>query len=50
MMIKQPALAPSPQPRFNFRVVDPMDLVELILFALLAMLASRVVYDFATHP
>ena len=36
------------EPRFNFRVVDPIDLIELILFALLAILASRVVYDFAT--
>jgi K+-sensing histidine kinase KdpD len=38
------------EPRFSFRVVDPVDLVELLLFALLAILASRVVYDFATHP
>jgi two-component system sensor histidine kinase KdpD len=37
------------EPRFSFRVVDPLDLVEVLLFALLAVLASRVVYGLARN-
>ena len=34
-------------PRFSFIVVSPLDLLELILFSLLALLASQVVSGFA---
>jgi len=34
-------------PRFSFRVDNPLDLFELILFSLLALLASQVVSGFA---
>jgi two-component system, OmpR family, sensor histidine kinase KdpD len=35
-------------PRFSFKVDNPLDLLELILFSLLALLASRVVSGFAS--
>jgi two-component system, OmpR family, sensor histidine kinase KdpD len=34
-------------PRFSFRVDNPLELFELILFSLLALLASQVVSGFA---
>ena len=34
-------------PRFSFMVANPLDLMELILFSLLALLASQVVSGFA---
>jgi K+-sensing histidine kinase KdpD len=34
-------------PRFSFMVASPLDLLELILFSLLALLASQVVSGFA---
>ena len=34
-------------PRFSFVVASPLDLLELILFSLLALLASQVVSGFA---
>ena len=34
-------------PRFSFKVENPLDLVELVLFSLLAVLASQVVSGFA---
>ena len=34
-------------PRFSFKVASPLDLFELILFSLLALLASQVVSGFA---
>jgi K+-sensing histidine kinase KdpD len=34
-------------PRFSFAVDDPLDMMELILFSLLALLASQVVSGFA---
>jgi K+-sensing histidine kinase KdpD len=37
------------EPRFSFRVVDPLELVEVLLFALLAVLASRVIYGLASN-
>jgi len=35
------------EPRFSFRVENPLDLLELILFSLLGLLASQVVSGFA---
>ena len=35
-------------PRFSFKVESPLDLLELILFSLLALLASQVVSGFAS--
>ncbi|MEA2983070.1 MAG: hypothetical protein QOF91_32 [Alphaproteobacteria bacterium] len=34
-------------PRFSFKVENPLDLLELILFSMLALLASQVVAGFA---
>lgn len=34
-------------PRFSFLIADPLDIMELILFSLLALLASQVVSGFA---
>jgi K+-sensing histidine kinase KdpD len=34
-------------PRFSFKVESPLDLLELILFSLLGLLASQVVSGFA---
>jgi K+-sensing histidine kinase KdpD len=34
-------------PRFSFKVENPLDLFELVLFSLLALLASQVVSGFA---
>jgi K+-sensing histidine kinase KdpD len=36
------------EPRFSFKVENPLDLLELVLFSLLALLASRVVSGFAS--
>ena len=35
------------EPRFSFKVENPLDLLELVLFSLLALLASKVVSGFA---
>jgi K+-sensing histidine kinase KdpD len=34
-------------PRFSFQIANPLDLLELVLFCLLALLASQVVSGFA---
>jgi K+-sensing histidine kinase KdpD len=36
------------EPRFSFKVENPLDLIDLILFSLLALLASQVVSGFAS--